>query len=394
VRAVELSDGNVTYQLLQRVFKQIGTIEDEERRVSLLGYLSSALDSWPQSRPILEQAYPLLNGLSDPSNKVKGLVAIATAYAQIKSEQPDLTPQVLELLDQAIVLLPALKANEPYLWSRRLRDIFFVYRDLGTYDQGYALLDQLTLEQSDEITQSSSRDEAIHGLKLQGSIAEGAILLNSPQHFQTALDSVHGIANLWSLDWTRDHMSQLPENALREYGEMPEEQIEKLFQEYKGLTLTWTSNVILETSLLLEAEGDSLDPALSNIIDNALVATMNSAQSVNDLEERIVPLRFVIVTALHLGKTERVSDALALAMATVDDTGAYSLELLLDDLQDPIDHRTRPLNHADLKTTVEIMTATMSKMDTVDDYNQSVGLVEMILHLQETIDLDEAGSAS
>ncbi|MEM9485291.1 MAG: hypothetical protein AAGA83_16590, partial [Cyanobacteria bacterium P01_F01_bin.116] len=47
VRAVELSDGNVTYQLLQRVFKQIGTIEDEERRVSLLGYLSSALDSWP-----------------------------------------------------------------------------------------------------------------------------------------------------------------------------------------------------------------------------------------------------------------------------------------------------------------------------------------------------------
>ncbi|MEM7794290.1 MAG: hypothetical protein AAF579_07525 [Cyanobacteria bacterium P01_C01_bin.118] len=175
---------------------------------------------------------------------------------------------------------------------------------------------------------------------------------------------------------------------------MPEEQIEKLFQEYKGLTLTWTPNVILETSLLLEAEGDSLDPALSNIIDNALVATMNSAQSVNDLEERIVPLRFVIVTALHLGKTERVSDALALAMATVDDTGAYSLELLLDDLQDPIDHRTRPLNHADLKTTVEIMTATMSKMDTVDDYNQSVGLVEMILHLQETIDLDEAGSAS
>lgn len=385
VRAIALNDREVAEQLLKRVVGQIEMIEDEEHRASLLGYLSSALDSWPHSRPILDRAYPLLDGLSETSNKVKGLVAIATAYAQLTSAQPDLESQALGLLDQAIVLLPELKTNADYVWPRRLRDIFIVYRHLGAYDQGHALLEQLALEQG-KITNQSSREDAINVLGLQAAIAEGAMILNASQHLKTALDSIHGIATLWSRVWTRDLMGQMPEGALRDYGNTPEEQLENLFQEYKGLTLTVTPNLILETSVLLETEGNFRDPVLSDIIDNALLATLASAQSVADPGERIVPLRLVTMVALHLGKAERVSDALALAMATVHDTGGYSIELLLDGLQEPIDHRTKMLNHADLKTTVEIMTATISKMETVPDYNQSVGLVQMLLHLQEAIE--------
>lgn len=381
VRAVALTHQDAAEQLLLRVIAQIGTIEREDYRANLLGYLSTALDDGQLvvTQQIVDQAYPLAAELSDPAAKTKGLIAIA--HASMGAELS--TSQTLELLEQAITLLPEIQASERYQWAR---DIFTIYSHLGAHDQGISLLNQLiSIKVETSQTETSPFAIARTTLEINHSLVHGGTSVNAPQQVQAALDSTLEIFHNWSRDWTRDAVTQIPGFPLHEYGQIPEQQLENLFQEHQALILASIPIMLIETSGLLEKQPMTSNSEFSQMIDRALMTTMDSAQSMTSPEERFVPLRFVAIAALHLGKTDLVSDVLVLAVPALSE---IEMDNFLSEFQEPTYngfYQDLTLNHADFKTTADILTATIHKMNTLSDENRSLALSQIVLYVQDAI---------
>ena len=363
--AVRLKDQAQGEEIVVNAIAALNTLPNQTHRARALSTVADALLVWEApTAHILDRLVANSEALTDPVAKARILQSTAAVYAQLSVK--DSRQTALSLLEMVTPQLNDPSSDVTDLIS----DTALTYGQLGADTQAMMLLEQLY---PDEF---QSPDDFYQLFK----IAETAIVLDALPVATDALGHMVQVASAWDREQTLELMEGFPPGALEfNYGNDPEQQLERLLNQTKANILVGTLEVIFELSSnesdIFSGE-EFLDSALYRELDPVLANVMAAADSLTIPDEQFYVLRAVASAGLRIQNFAKASSAMALAIETISDTS--------DQLSfQAMDFLLEKLPQDDIATTATLLTLTVEQMQTVSENNKSIALSAISEHIVE-----------